>query len=94
MKALILALILLVAPMVASAKQSGEQCLLVAQAVFWAAQGRDLGSSPQDIYQGQVAAGVPSEVAEAIVNLVFLNPDISPEDMATETLNRCTSEAV
>jgi len=94
MKALIIALALLVAPLGASARTSDEQCLLIAQSVFWAAQGRDLGSSPQGIYQGQVLAGVPSEIAEAIVDIVFLNPDVSPEDIAMEAFNRCTSEAV
>ena len=93
MKALLVALLLL-SPMGASARPSDEQCVLIAQTVFWAAQGRDMGSSPSSLYQGMMAANVPSEIAENIVNTVFSRPDMPPADIAMLTFNLCTSEAV
>ena len=94
MKAFILALALLLAPMGASASMSDEQCLEVSTSILFAAMGRDLGSHPQDILDGLVDQGIPSEAAMAIVEAVFLNmPDASPDLIATTFFNFCTSEA-
>lgn len=94
MKALILALALLLAPMGASASMSDEQCLKVSTSILFAAMGRDLGSHPQDILEGLVDQGIPFEAAMAILETVFLDmPERSPDFLATQFFNFCTSEA-
>lgn len=94
MKALILAISLLLLPMGASAQMSDEECLEVSTYIFFAAMGRDLGSHPQDILDGLVDQGIPHDAAMAILEAVFINmPDRSPDFMATQFFNFCTSEA-
>ena len=95
MKQLILALALLVAPLGASARTPDEQCAVVASMVLFAAQGRDLGSHPEDVYNGLLADGIPAEMAMSIVATVFFTrPDVHPNDLAMSFFNYCTSEAL
>ena len=95
MKAFILAASLLLFPVGASAQASDEQCLEVATYIFFAASGRDLGAHPQAILDALVGQGVPHDAAMAILEVVFLGmPDRSPDFLATQFFNSCTSEAV
>lgn len=94
MKAFIVALALLVAPTVAPAKPSEEQCLQQAAVVFFAAQGRDIGSEPTDIFNGLIKSGYSPQAAFAIIKYVFVSADTAPDELATKFLNYCISEAV
>lgn len=95
MKALILALALLVAPLGASARTSDEQCAQVAAVILFVAMGRDLGSNPEDVYEGLMANDIPADMAMFIITIVFFdNPDVSSNDLAEEFFNYCTSEEV
>ena len=95
MKALIIALALLVAPLGASARTSDEGCAQVATVIFFVAEGRDLGSRPDVVYEALLANDIPADMAMAIITTVFFdNPGVSSIDIAEEFLNYCTSEAV
>lgn len=95
MKALFLSLLLLLAPLGASANTDDEMCFQVSTMIFFAATGRDMGASPQDIIDGLVSNGVPLDNAMAIGKLIFIDaPNATPNELAEVFFNFCTSEAV
>ena len=95
MKAVFLSLLLLLAPLGASARTDDETCLKVSTLIFFAATGRDMGSSPQAVIDGLVSNGLSLNIAVHIGNLIFIDmPDRSPDFLATLFFNLCTSEAV
>ena len=95
MRALIIALALLVAPLGASARTSDEQCAQVATVIFFVAEGRDLGSRPEVVYEGLLANDIPAELAMSIITIVFFeSPNVPSNDIAMSFFNYCTSEAV
>ena len=94
MKAFILAMLLFVVPVGASAN-TDEDCARVSGYILFAAMGRDLGSHPQDILDGLVERGLEHDAAMGILEVVFLTmPDASPDEVAISFFNYCTSEAV
>ena len=95
MRAFILALALLLAPLGASANTNDEMCLQVSTMIFFAATGRDMGSPPQAIVEGLLGNGVPLDGAMAIGKLIFIDsPNATPRELAEAFFNFCTSEAV
>ena len=95
MKAFILAILLFVVPVSASAKLPDGLCTEVSTMIFFAATGRDLGSTPQAIVDGLVSNGLPLSLAMRIGKLVFIDkPDATPNELSEAFFNHCTSEAV
>ena len=95
MKALILAISLLLLPMGASAQMSDEECLGVSTMILFAATGRDMGSPPQAVVEGLVSNGLTLDNAMAIGKLIFIDaPNATPNELAEVFFNLCTSEAV
>lgn len=95
MKALFLSLLLLLAPLGASANTDEEACFQVATMVFFAATGRDLGASPQEVVDVLVSNGVPMVNATAIGKLIFIDaPNATSDELAEVFFNLCTAEAV
>jgi len=95
MKALFLSLLLLLAPLGASANTDAEACLRAATQIFFAATGRDMGSPPQAVVEGLMKSGLSADDAVSIGKLVFIDaPNVPPSDIAEVFFNFCTSEAV
>ena len=94
MKALFLSLLLLSAPLGASANTDDEMCLQVSTMIFFAATGRDMGSPPQAVVDGLVSNGLTLDNSMAIGKLIFIDaPNATPNELAEVFFNLCTSEA-
>lgn len=90
MKAFILALALLVAPMGASAEPNGEQCQLEAQVVWMVVMGRDNGVTVDDMVEYLRSLGAPDEVIASILTRVLVDSKgKSASDIGTEYFYYC-----
>jgi len=94
MKSFVITMLLLLSPLGASANTDHEVCLKASVQIFFAATGRDLGSSPKGVIEGLLKNGMPKDGAMAIGKLIFVDaPDKTPAELAERFFIYCTSEA-